>query len=85
MGEIVTFQVAGMDCGACERRLQTALGRLEGVGAVDADHATGTVRVRFDPSRATAGAVAAAASERIGQAGFTVTGHEQAQGETGRP
>ncbi len=84
MGQIVTFQVAGMDCGACERRVQTVLGRLEGVGQVDADHATGTVRVRFDPSRVAADAVTTAAGERIDQAGFTVTGHEQAAGEASR-
>ncbi len=44
-----------MDCGACERRLQTVLGRLDGVGAVEADHITGRVRVRFGSSRGAAG------------------------------
>lgn len=82
MGQIVTLQVEGMDCGACERRLQAVLGRLDGVGAVDADHATGRVRVRFDPSRAGAGALVAAARERIEQAGFTVTGQPQPEEET---
>lgn len=77
MGQIVTLQVEGMDCGACERRLQTVLGRLDGVGAVNADHTTGRVLVRFDPSRVAAGALASAVRERIEQAGFTVTGQAQ--------
>ena len=84
MGHRVTFQVEGMDCGACERRLQTVLGRMDGVGQVDADHTTGVVRVRFGPSRVALDALAAAVSERIGQAGFTVTGHEQPGGEAAR-
>ncbi len=84
MGQIVVLQVEGMDCGACERRLQTVLGRLDGVDAVEADHASGRVRVRFDPSWVAGDALATAASERIGQAGFTVTGHCQ-QDEVRRP
>jgi copper chaperone CopZ len=84
MGQIVILQVAGMDCGACERRLQAVLGRLDDVGDVAADHATGRVRVRFDPSRVGAGALAAAARERIGQAGFTVTGQPQTGDEEAR-
>ena len=85
MGQIITLQVEGMDCEACERRLETVLGRLDGVGQAEADHAAGTVRLRFDPSRVVAGSLAAAASERIGQAGFTVTGRPQAGNEAARP
>lgn len=54
MGQVVVLQVTGMDCGACERRLQTVLGRLDGVGQVDADHSIGQVRVRFDAARTNA-------------------------------
>jgi len=82
MGQIVALQVQGIACGACERRLQAVLGRLDGVGQVAADHVTGRVRLRFDPSRVGAGALATVATERIEQAGFTVTGHdEQEDGE----
>ena len=84
MGQIVVLQVEGMDCGACERRLRTVLGRLDGVGAVEADHASGRVRVRFDPSRVAGDVLATAATERIEQAGFTVTGRSQ-QDELRRP
>lgn len=77
MGQVVALQVGGMDCGACERRLQIVLGRLDGVGGVEADHATGRVAVRFDPSRVSAEVLGQAAAERIEQAGFTVTGRPQ--------
>lgn len=81
MGQIVALQVHGMDCGACERRLRTVPDRLDGVGQVDADHTTGRVRVRFDPSRVAADALARVASERIEQAGFSVTGHQRDEGD----
>jgi copper chaperone CopZ len=81
MGQIVALQVQGMDCGACERRLETVLGRLDGVGQAEADHVTGRVRLRFDPSRVGASALATAAAERIGQAGFTVAGLPQPEDE----
>jgi copper chaperone CopZ len=85
MNQAVTLQVEGMDCSACEQRLQRMLGRWDAaVSAVEADHATGQVRVRFDPSRADAGTLAGAAAERIEQAGFTVTGCRQDE-EGGRP
>ncbi len=82
MGQVVALQVGGMDCGACERRLQTVLGRLDGVAGVAADHATGRVEVRFDPARVSAEALGQAAAERIEQAGFTVTGRHHQQEAT---
>jgi len=86
MSEIMTMRVQGMDCGACERRLQAVLGRLDGVGAVQADHVTGVVRVRFDAARTRAEVVAARAAEQITRAGFTVTGHQpQDEGQEARP
>jgi copper chaperone CopZ len=81
MGQIVALQVQGMDCGACERRLETVLGRLDGVGEAEADHVTGRVRLRFDQSRIGASALTTAAAERIEQAGFTVTGLPQREDE----
>jgi copper chaperone CopZ len=76
MGQTLTLQVGDMHCGVCAHRLDTVLGRLDGVGAVDADHTTGVVRVWFDPSRTAAGALTAAAVERIERAGFTVAGDQ---------
>ena len=74
MGHVMTWRVDGMDCGACERRLRTVLGRLDGVGQVDADHAARRVSVRFDPSRVVIDELAADVAERIERAGFTVIG-----------
>lgn len=74
--ETVVLAVAGMDCGACERRLAKVLARLDGVGHVDADHVLGQVRLRVDRGRASPEAVRSLAAERIEQAGFTVTGSQ---------
>ncbi|MGH3406478.1 MAG: heavy-metal-associated domain-containing protein [Streptosporangiaceae bacterium] len=77
MGQIVELQAPGMDCGACGRRIATVLGRIDGVGHVEADHGAGRVRVRFDAGRMTADMLTAQARERIEQAGFQVTGSSE--------
>jgi copper chaperone CopZ len=41
-----TLKVKGMTCGGCERALEHALGKVEGVRAVKADHAEGLVTVQ---------------------------------------
>lgn len=43
--------VDGMTCSGCEARVRDALGGLEGVVEVDADHRNSRVRVRLDPLR----------------------------------
>jgi Cd2+/Zn2+-exporting ATPase len=40
-----TLRVEGMDCGGCERKVESALGRLEGIEAVAASSMTGSVTV----------------------------------------
>lgn len=77
MTNSVQLRVSDMHCQACEQRLQAALARLDGVAAVDADHATGRVRLRFDPSRTSPDVLAPAAAERIAQAGFTVADRQE--------
>lgn len=70
MAEQLVLDVEGMDCGACEQRIDATLGALDGVRSVRADHRTGRVRVLFDPAQVGAGILAG----RVGDAGFTVTG-----------
>lgn len=72
--EQVTFRVTGMDCSACERSIQNALGRVDGVRRSSADHQNGAVRVAFDPAKTTADAL----RECVEQAGFTVAGEAEA-------
>ncbi|MFW6153525.1 MAG: heavy-metal-associated domain-containing protein, partial [Halobacteriota archaeon] len=43
------LQVAGMSCATCSTTIEQAVGELEGVEAVDANFATDTVAVTFDP------------------------------------
>lgn len=47
----IEIPVKGMTCTGCERKLQAALGRLEGVSAVEADHGAARVRISFDPEQ----------------------------------
>ncbi len=66
----LTLTVAGMDCTGCEQRIATVLGRLDGVGAVDADHAAGTVVVDFDPGEVDEATISA----RLADAGYETVG-----------
>ncbi len=70
MAESVTLQVEGMTCTGCEQRLAKALRRVDGVREATADHRTGHVRVRFDPSVTDRAALAA----QVHTAGYEVTG-----------
>jgi copper chaperone len=43
-----TLAVDGMSCEGCENSIQSALGALDGVSAVDASHEAKTVKVDHD-------------------------------------
>ncbi|QFT86707.1 Lead, cadmium, zinc and mercury-transporting ATPase [Halomonas sp. THAF12] len=40
-----SLRVEGMDCGGCERKVESALGRLDGIAEVSASSVTGSVKV----------------------------------------
>ena len=42
------FYIEGMTCSACERTVENALSRLEGISAVHADRRRGQLKVRYD-------------------------------------
>ena len=48
MTTTVEMTVKGMTCTGCEERIQRAVGDLEGVEAVAADHMAGTVLVAME-------------------------------------
>lgn len=58
--------VTGMSCTGCEQRIAIVLGRLDGVGTVEADHQGGTVRVDYDPSLVTPDTI----TDRLADAGY---------------
>ena len=66
--EELVWTVTGMDCRACEERVERAVATLVGVRRVSADHATNRVNVVVD-SADTGAAVRAG----ITAAGFEVT------------
>ncbi len=63
----LTLQVRGMSCAGCEQRIGVSLRRLDGVLEATADHTSGQVQVRFDPTGTDRGAVL----HRIVLAGYT--------------
>lgn len=60
--------VTGMSCTGCESRIATALGRLDGVRNVDADHRTGSVVVDHDAAEAPEHVI----RQRLGDAGYEI-------------
>jgi len=48
-----TLFVSGMSCSGCEYNVSTGLRLVDGVLEAHADHTSGEVKVRFDPSRTT--------------------------------
>ena len=75
----LTLQVRGMSCAGCEQRIGVALRRLDGVLGATADHTSGQVRVRFDPTGTDRGAVL----DRIVLAGYAVEDTDTDTDETG--
>jgi P-type Cu+ transporter len=66
---VAEFPVEGMTCASCVRRIERALGRVEGVEEASVNLATGKARVAFDPSAATLellGAAVEKAGYRVG-------------------
>jgi copper chaperone len=68
MTERKIIQVEGMACGGCEQSIQNAVGRLDGVERVQADHTTGRVEVTLDPTAVDDTTL----RERITDAGYAV-------------
>lgn len=61
-----SFQVEGIHCGSCVRRIQRTLGPVAGLDHVEVLAASGEVRVRHDQSLASAEQIA----QRLKEAGF---------------
>lgn len=64
------LKVNGMDCTNCERRLENAVSRLDGVARSKADHEGGTLSVMVDPAKVKEEAIRAT----VEKAGFEVAG-----------
>lgn len=64
------LDVRGLHCEGCERSVERAVQRLDGVLAVRADHHAGRLVVDVLPARADAAAI----RRRVVEAGFEVVG-----------
>ena len=58
-----TFAVAGMDCADCAAKLESRLGRLDGVSAARVDFALARLTVTYSPARVSEASLRAAAGE----------------------
>jgi copper chaperone CopZ len=65
MENTIQMSIEGMHCGACERRVTTALTGVEGVRVESV--AVGSAQVKFDSSKTSAEAITAA----VNRIGFT--------------
>ena len=68
-GETLRFGVPEMDCASCAGKVESALGRVDGLRAVETHPTTGTAVVTYDRNAATEGDLVAA----IESAGYEVT------------
>jgi copper chaperone len=53
MAENRTLRVPDMSCGHCEMSVREALGELDGVESVSADHTTGEVEMSYERAKVT--------------------------------
>jgi len=67
--ETIEIAVYGMTCGGCERTVQTAVGKLQGVQSVVASHLDSTAIVTFDKTKATFGEMKTAIADKGYKAG----------------
>lgn len=66
----VSYAVKGLSCGACEKKLTTALGKLEGVAEPGACSKSNSAKLTFDPKKIKKADLVAA----IEKAGYKVEG-----------
>ena len=64
----ITLPVQGMTCASCVRRIEKALGRVDGVSQADVNLATEKAHVVFDASRVSLDEMRAA----VEKAGYTL-------------
>ena len=76
-GETLRFSVPEMDCASCAGKVESALGAVDGIRAIEARPTTGTAVVTYDRDATTEGDLVAA----IESAGYEVT-ETTAEGKT---
>ncbi|MGM0521991.1 MAG: heavy metal translocating P-type ATPase [Pseudomonadota bacterium] len=71
--DVLMLRVEGMDCGGCERKVESALARLDGIEAVTASSVTGSVKIHAQDH----GAPSQETIERIlNELGYQVASHD---------
>ena len=68
----VTFPVTGMTCASCVRRIEKALGKVQGVQEASVNLATEKARVVFDPETASLEQMRAAVEKAVSYTHLTL-------------
>ncbi|APE30372.1 ATPase [Halomonas aestuarii] len=75
----LTLRVEGMDCGGCERKVESALGRLDGIAEVSASSVTGSVKLHYSAHSPVHSAPSHAVIEKtIHELGYRLVSEEEA-------
>ena len=72
-----SYLVEGMTCSGCERTIQKVVTNLEGVESADANLASATVTVEYDPEKVNIDAIRAAVSK----VGYKFVGEKPVAGQ----
>ncbi|GLZ14885.1 hypothetical protein Acsp04_51200 [Actinomadura sp. NBRC 104425] len=75
------FDIGGMTCASCVRRVEKALTRVDGVETAEVNLATEVATVTYDPGRVTVEELTAA----VGRAGYTATVRRRAEQQPPSP
>ncbi|MEQ6916319.1 heavy metal translocating P-type ATPase [Halomonas aquatica] len=86
----LTLRVEGMDCGGCERKVESALGRLDGIAEVSASSVTGSVKLHYSahspaPSPEQATPSHAVIERTIQELGYRLISEEEATEQDAAP
>jgi Cd2+/Zn2+-exporting ATPase len=74
-GTVAQFSVPEMDCPSCAGKVETSVGKLDGIAAIEPDIAAGRLTVTYDPARVDRAAIV----DRIEGAGYAVAGGAAAE------
>jgi len=72
------YHVGGMDCASCATKIETAVGRLPGVGTVNTSYTSETLRVRHD-----AGLARSTIERQVKALGYTIASTDMPVSEDG--
>ena len=78
-GDVIKFSVPEMDCPSCAGKVETSVGKLDGIDDIDPQITTGTLTVSYNRDRTRPDAIA----DRIKKSGYTVESRDDSTATEG--